>query len=211
LVGGYSDAASFILAKTFTGHVTGNLVLTAISIASKDWSTFFRRVLAIALFLMGIILSVILERGPTQKLSRSFLPMVLGLEIILIPLAYCALTSPLDARLELFVTCMGLCQGLQNGAWRGAGGISVRSTYLTGMITTLLTTAAQKYIFQAARVARPDPKISLLSGIWVAFVAGAALGATLVLRYNAPGILGAALVLLSLFCYQSAAMLRRHR
>jgi uncharacterized membrane protein YoaK (UPF0700 family) len=26
-VGGYGDAASFILAKTFTGHVTGNLVL----------------------------------------------------------------------------------------------------------------------------------------------------------------------------------------
>jgi uncharacterized membrane protein YoaK (UPF0700 family) len=26
-VGGYGDAASFVLAKTFTGHVTGNLVL----------------------------------------------------------------------------------------------------------------------------------------------------------------------------------------
>ena len=29
-VGGYGDAASFVLAKTFTGHVTGNLVLAAI-------------------------------------------------------------------------------------------------------------------------------------------------------------------------------------
>ena len=28
-VGGYGDAASFVLAKTFTGHVTGNLVSVA--------------------------------------------------------------------------------------------------------------------------------------------------------------------------------------
>ena len=28
-VGGYGDAASFVLAKTFTGHVTGNLVPVA--------------------------------------------------------------------------------------------------------------------------------------------------------------------------------------
>jgi len=36
-VGGYGDAASFVLAKTFTGHVTGNLVLAAIAVAAHDW------------------------------------------------------------------------------------------------------------------------------------------------------------------------------
>src|SRR5215510_1271550 len=54
LVGGYADAAGFLLAQTFTGHVTGNLVLTAISVARTDWPTFSRRLLAIALFLAGI-------------------------------------------------------------------------------------------------------------------------------------------------------------
>ena len=34
-VGGYGDAASFVLAKTFTGHVTGNLVLAAIAVAAR--------------------------------------------------------------------------------------------------------------------------------------------------------------------------------
>jgi uncharacterized membrane protein YoaK (UPF0700 family) len=33
-VGGYGDAASFILAKSFTRRVTGNLVLGAIAIAA---------------------------------------------------------------------------------------------------------------------------------------------------------------------------------
>jgi uncharacterized membrane protein YoaK (UPF0700 family) len=36
-VGGYGDAASFVLAKTFTGHVIGNLVLGAIAVAARDW------------------------------------------------------------------------------------------------------------------------------------------------------------------------------
>jgi uncharacterized membrane protein YoaK (UPF0700 family) len=35
-VGGYGDAAGFVLAKTFTGHVTGNLVLGAIAIAARS-------------------------------------------------------------------------------------------------------------------------------------------------------------------------------
>ncbi len=34
VVGGYGDAASVVLAKTFTGHVTGSLVLAAIAIAA---------------------------------------------------------------------------------------------------------------------------------------------------------------------------------
>jgi hypothetical protein len=40
-VGGYGDAASFVLAKTFTGHVTGNLVLAAIAgaVAGCPWAS----------------------------------------------------------------------------------------------------------------------------------------------------------------------------
>lgn len=37
-VGGYSDAASFVLAKTFTGHVTGNLVLASLALGLQNGS-----------------------------------------------------------------------------------------------------------------------------------------------------------------------------
>jgi uncharacterized membrane protein YoaK (UPF0700 family) len=202
-VGGYSDAASFILAKTFTGHITGNFVLTAISIAGQDWPTFFRRVLAITLFLTGILLNVTLEQVLARKSSWSLLPTVMGLEIVLISTAYFALTSHLAARLELFVICMSVALGLQNGAWREAGGITVHSTYVTGMVTNLLTTGARRYLSKAVQESSPDPKVSLLCGIWLAFVCGAALGAALVFRFQALGILGAALVLLALLIRQS--------
>jgi uncharacterized membrane protein YoaK (UPF0700 family) len=35
-VGGYADAASFVLAKTFTGHLTGTLALGSIALAAHD-------------------------------------------------------------------------------------------------------------------------------------------------------------------------------
>jgi hypothetical protein len=36
-IGGYADASSFLLARTLTGHLTGNCVLAAVSAAGKDW------------------------------------------------------------------------------------------------------------------------------------------------------------------------------
>ena len=207
-VGGYADAASFILAKTFTGHVTGNFVLTAISIAGHDWPTFYRRFLAIAIFLIGIILSVILERLVAKKPTWSLLPVVMGLEIVLIALAYVAMISHLGARLELFVTCMALSLGLQNGALRQAEGITVHTTYVTGMLTNLLTAGAKRYISPATRGAN-DPTVGLLCKIWLAFVLGALLGATMVFHFQALGILGAALVLVVFLIRHFIVMSRR--
>jgi uncharacterized membrane protein YoaK (UPF0700 family) len=103
--GGFGDAASFVLAKTFTGHVTGNLVLTAIVVAAD---------------------------------------MAHGVEI--------------------FVIFVSLALGLQNGAFRRAGGISVHTTHLTGMLTSLISTETERYASETVppTVRAPDPKIGLV-------------------------------------------------
>jgi uncharacterized membrane protein YoaK (UPF0700 family) len=176
------------------------LVLAAISVAGHDWRTCFRRLSAVALFLTGILVSLSLERPAATRLFGSSLPAAMGVEVLLITAAYFALTSHLPARPELFIGCMSLALGLQNGALRRAGGVSVHTTYLTGMITDLITTEAEKYNSRATRrdESVPDPKVSLLCSIWLAFVLGAAAGATMVLRLKVLGILGAALLLLVL-------------
>lgn len=209
-VGGYCDAASYVLAKTFTGHITGTLVLAAISVAGHDWRTFLRRLLAIALFLTGVGLIVISERFITRTRSRFLLPVVMGVEIVLISAAYFALTSHLPAKFGLFVSCMSLALGLQNGAFSQAGGINVRTTYLTGMTTSLLKTAIERRSSQttARDVPAPDQKVKLLGGIWLAFVLGATVGAAMVFRLGASGVVGAAFLLLAMVIGQSAS--RRH-
>src|SRR5712692_7630763 len=149
-VGGYCDDAGYVLAKTFTGHITGTLVLAAISIAGHDWRTFLRHLLAIALFLTGVVSILISERFIATAPSRFLLPVVMSVQVVLISTAYFALTSHLTAKFGLFVGCMSLALGLQNGAFSQAGGISVHTTYLTGMITSLLKTKTERNSSQSA-------------------------------------------------------------
>jgi uncharacterized membrane protein YoaK (UPF0700 family) len=56
-VGGYGDAASFVIAKTSTGHVTGNLVLGAIAVAADDRRAMLGHLSAIVTFLTGVLIS----------------------------------------------------------------------------------------------------------------------------------------------------------
>jgi uncharacterized membrane protein YoaK (UPF0700 family) len=196
-VGGYGDAASFVLAKTFTGHVTGNLVLAAIALAAHEWRAALGHLSAIVTFLIGIFLSVLIVR-PLK--AWAVLPTVIGIEVILIMAASLALSSGVAHGVEIFVIFVSLALGLQNGAFRRVGGMSVHTTYLTGMITSLVSTEAEKYASEIvpAAVRTQDPKISLLCGIWIAFVLGAGTGAAMVLHFGALGMLGAALLLIAL-------------
>src|SRR6266481_3391214 len=199
-IGGYCDAAGYVLAKTFTGHITGTLVLAAISLASQDWRTLLRHLLAIVVFLTGVVSILISERLISRSPSRSLLPVVMTIEIVLISTAYLALTSHLKARFGLFVGCVSLALGLQNGAFSQAGGISVHTTYLTGMITSLLKTEAQRHSSETTvhdKLASAQ-KVRLLGGVWLVFVVGAAVGAAMVFWLGAPGVFGAALLLLAM-------------
>ena len=199
-VGGYGDAASFVLAKTFTGHVTGNLVLTAIAVAAHDWRAALEPLSAIVTFLIGISLSVLIVRPLKARLLWPLLPTIMGIEVILIVAASLALASDMAHGVELFVIFVSLALGLQNGAFRRVGCISVHTTYLTGMITSLISTTTERHASEVTppTLGSPDPKVSLLCGISIAFVLGAGTGAAMVLHFKALGMLGAALPLIPL-------------
>jgi uncharacterized membrane protein YoaK (UPF0700 family) len=207
LVGGYGDAAGFVLAKTFTGHVTGSLVLATIGVAEHDWRATLGHVSAVVFFLMGIPLSILMERALAAWPSRRLVPTVLGIEVILTAAAYFVLVSHAARGRELFVVCMALALGLQNGAFRRTGGISVHTTYLTGTITSLI--GAQMDRFGSPAIPTPaatsDPKARIFCGVWIAFVLGGSAGAVMVLRFGAVGILGAALLLLAVLSGNSIA------
>jgi uncharacterized membrane protein YoaK (UPF0700 family) len=196
-VGGYGDAAGFVLAKTFTGHVTGNLVLGAIAIAAGDWRALIRLSLAIVTFLLGVFLSVLIIRLANAWPAWPPLSTVMCLEVILIVAASITLAAHMTLGTEIFVLCLSLALGLQNGAFRQTGGVSVHTTYLTGLITGLITSATDKYVSKASQppATLPDPKADLRARIWIAFVLGACTGATMVFRFKTLGILGMALVL----------------
>src|SRR6266849_8025030 len=94
LIGGYGDAAGFVIAKTFTGHVTGSLVLATIGLAGHDWRATLAHVSAVVLFLAGIPLSTLMEHALAACSSWRLLSTILGIEFILIVSAYSASVLP---------------------------------------------------------------------------------------------------------------------
>ena len=196
-VGGYGDAASFVLTKTFTGHVTGNLVLAAIAVAAHDWRAALGRLSAIVTFLIGTGLSLLIVRPLRALPSFRLLPFIMATEAILITAASLALASNMAHRVEMFVILVTLALGLQNGTLRRAGGTSVHTTYLTGTITGLISRETERYVSEVPRpsAAAVYPNMDLLAGIGIAFVLGAGTGAAIILRFKALGMLGAAVLL----------------
>ena len=203
-VGGYGDAASFVLTKTFTGHVTGNLVLEAIAVAAHDWRAALGRLSAIVTFLIGTGLSVLIVRPLRAWPSLRLLPFIMVTEAILITAASLALASNMAHGVEMFVSLVSLALGLQNGTLRRAGVTSVHTTYLTGTITSLISKETERYVSEA-----PQPSavaaysnMGQLGGIGIAFVLGAGAGAAMVLRFKALGMLGATVLLGALVLHE---------
>jgi uncharacterized membrane protein YoaK (UPF0700 family) len=197
-IGGFGDAAGFVLAKTFTGHITGNLVLAAVSIATLDWATTLIRLSAVLSSLAGIFLSVACARLAAARQWRPLVAAFVG-EVVLISAGSLMLLSHAATGTEIFVLCLSLALGLQNGAFRRAGGVSVHTTYLTGMLTGLMVTESEKLFSQVPSTpATRDRGARLLYGIWISFFLGAATGAALILRFREAGMLVVVLVLIVL-------------
>jgi uncharacterized membrane protein YoaK (UPF0700 family) len=200
-VGGYSDASSYLLARTFTGHLTGNCVLAAVSAASKDWYLTLDRLLAVNVFLGGILFSLILNRFAPVRLRQSSLAIAMFIEVLLFLSASLFLSNRANA--ELFIVCMCLALGIQNGALDKTNGISVHSTYMTGMVTTLMQKSFD-HLSSKGSTQEESPKqsarlaIQVLAKMWIGFIFGAVTGAVIVSCFHTIGLLGVVLPLILL-------------
>jgi uncharacterized membrane protein YoaK (UPF0700 family) len=202
-VGGYADASSYLIARTFTGHLTGNCVLAAVSAASKDWYLTLDRLLAVIVFLAGILFSLILNRFVPVRLRQYSLAIAMFIEALLILSA--SLLSSNGANAELFIVCMCLALGIQNGALDKTKGISVHSTYMTGMVTTLMQKSFGR-LFSRRSLKEDFSKnsarltIQVLAPMWISFICGALAGAVIVSSFHSIGLWGIVVPLVLLIC-----------
>jgi uncharacterized membrane protein YoaK (UPF0700 family) len=191
-VGGYADAASFLLAQTFTGHLTGNCVLAAVSAASKEWNLAAERLLAAGVFVTGILANLTLSRFIPNRGKRYSLAISICTEVFLILIASLFLANPTNK--EGFIICMCLALGIQNDALRKTKGISVHSTYMTGMVTTLLQKGAAHFFpmsdaNQLSARQSTGAAIRVLAPMSFTFMGGAITGAAIVALFHIGGLL----------------------
>ena len=204
-IGGFADASSYLLAGAFTGHLTGNCVLAAVSAASKEWFLTLDRLLAVIVFLAGILVSIMLNRFTLVRFRRSSLAIAMLAEILLILSASLFLSG--RATQELFIVCMCLALGIQNGALHKTNGINVHSTYVTGMVTTLMQKGSDRVSSEHSLKEDPSKRsarltIRVLALMWISFIFGAVAGAVIVSSFHGIGLLGIVLVLILLTFFE---------
>jgi uncharacterized membrane protein YoaK (UPF0700 family) len=202
-IGGYADASSFLTTGTFTGHLTGNCVLAAVSIATQEWYLGLDRLLAVVAFLVGILASLTLSRLLPVYLRGSLLLLAMFVELVLFGAAFLFIWN--HANNELFILCMCLALGIQNDSLRKTNQVSVHSTYMTGMVTTLMQKGFS-YLLPDRSLEGKTPTdsastaIHVLAPMWISFIVGAVTGAVAVARFHAMGLFGIALLLSLLIC-----------
>ncbi len=186
--GGYADAASYLLAGSFTGHLTGNTVLSAIALGGGNLHKLFLPVLAVTLFVCGTAMGLALGRLDSQGLK----PLMIALSFETILVACAAMSGTLHALnpKTILVTCLCLALGIQNGVFRKTDGVSVHATYVTGDVTSLIaslfpTNPAKASRSQAGKGHQEKgTTLKVLGSTWLSFSGGALVSVLMVRRFG---------------------------
>ena len=188
-VGGYGDAASFVLVGCFTGHTTGNSVLAAIAVATGGhvWEP----VLAVVCFLCATALAQRLRTSPEQPFGSRGFHYVLGAEILLVFISPFLLMAH---HRYSFIACMSVALGLQNGAVSRTDGINLHTTYLTGTVTRLLGLLVGP---GSAKASMNRSEMRFIPLAWCAFIAGALCGGVTVSHAGPRGVWGMPILLVA--------------
>lgn len=168
VVGGFADAGSFVLVHSFTGHITGNSILMAVYMAQGRWAEVATCVVAIIAFLAGTAAGTGWPHVPGRSACRR-LAGPIAIEIVLIGLGLAGLSlAPQPSGRTLFIACLCLALGVQNGVLGKIASTSFHTTFITGLSTMLVAS------FVAGHT---GPKRKLLPPIIGCFIVGAFVGA----------------------------------
>jgi uncharacterized membrane protein YoaK (UPF0700 family) len=200
-VGGYVDAFGYLLLfQLFAANMSGNSILLGIALGQGQWHAAFRQALPIPLFFGGVALGAVVGLALEQRGVRRRVTVLLALEIALLVVfalyggrfLHDGALRPETAWQDILLTALlTLPMGMQNVALRRVGGVSVYTTFVTGTLTSLAETLVgyrgpvPQHPIDGGGRAAPEPgrAVLLLGGMWAAYVAGAGLGAVLVLRW----------------------------
>jgi len=145
---GSADAVSFLgLGRVFTANMTGNLVLLGITIGQGQLAGSIRSVIAFAGFVLGILVGVRVtaRTEPTAVWPRSATLALVGeLGLLLALLAGWEITGdrPGAVALDILIALSAAAMGMQTAAARRLGLVGVTTTFVTGMLTSLIAELA---------------------------------------------------------------------
>ena len=195
-IGGFVDGVGYLLLqKVFVAHQSGNTVASTVGVAQGDWSLVIRRGPPIALFVLGVAIgAAVLEFASRRRVSR-LTSVTLSIEAVL--LVGCMVAGAFVVRHGKFptkhiwqytglLTLLVLAMGLQTATLRKIGRRTVRTTYISGMLTHIAEEAVGYLVDRHDACSDPSRlqsmqyrsrRFRLLVGIWSTYAAGGIAGA----------------------------------
>lgn len=174
-VAGFVDVVGYLtLHHLFTAHMTGNTSKLGVALGHGDLPAALPLAVAPLLFVCGIA-------AGTALLDAGLRWGALGLQALLVA-AYMAYGSTVVRHgtvvghsisgFYVLATLATVSLGLQTAALTEIEGATVRTSYVSGVLTHLAQAAVRRLTGAAGRPQRAR----LLAAIWLAYVAGATLG-----------------------------------
>jgi uncharacterized membrane protein YoaK (UPF0700 family) len=185
-VAGFVDAVGFIVLRgLFTAHQSGNAAQVGVRVGHGDFGAALPLLVAIALFVLGAGLGGTIE-GLSSRRGGARVAPTLALQAGLVAAfmvygeARVGSGRVVDHSLGEFYVLAALAilaMGLQATSIRRVGGQSIRTTYISGVLTDL-----GRGLVERVRDRDAGTAVGLLAGIVALYLAGAILGSVLQAR-----------------------------
>ena len=189
--------------------MSGNTVVTAAYVETRKWNEAILHALPIPCFVFGVVLGVVIDESKARLgPSAGFAP-ILALEaalLVVFAILGARLTPasahPVSVLFAFALAMPVIAMGLQNATLRRIGGKSVRTTFITGMLTDFA-----EYATKAVLGTGPLRSALISGSMWLAYLIGAAVGGLLDLRIGTVSILLPAAMLVVLAIVEAKSWL----
>jgi uncharacterized membrane protein YoaK (UPF0700 family) len=181
-VAGAVDAIGYLtLFHLFTAHMSGNTVALATHLGRSEWAEALRRGFTIFVFAGGVAIGRLLTRAARTRGIRSSFTIIFGMEALVL-IAFMLIGSTMTpgslerGTLRYFVLASlpALSMGVQNATLRCVGGHTVRTTFITGMLTSLVDQLVRlAFSGRPSPAPRPLARLTLLAAIWSTYLTAA--------------------------------------
>lgn len=191
-IAGFVDAVGFlVLHRIFVAHMTGNTNQVGQRLGRGDAAGAAPVLVAVASFVVSIAIVTIGLEAASRRHARSPTALALALEAVLLTIfmvygSYALVNGAIPGGHGGFYLCIVVvvaAMGAQTACVTSWGKRTVRTTYISGMLTRLGQEAAGLLLGPGPRRAAWASTGAYLS-LWLAFVCGGAVGALALGRYD---------------------------
>lgn len=189
------DGVGYItLYHLFTAHMSGNSVGLGVDIGQGHWLDALHRLTPIGVYVVAVLAGALMIESGYRRGLRSTAAVIFAVEaaalllVILVGHGYLngqLLDTQTGGIYYALASLMAGAMGLQSAALRRVGGRTVRTNFVTGILTNLGEDVAVVAGDWRGQRRRPEERsaalrrIGLLIGIWATYLTGAVVGAVL--------------------------------